>query len=252
MKIGPLVFKPMAGLSIVVLVCMGILATLGTWQYKRLIWKTGIIAQINQAANADPLTSLSQLNAEHKSGAPLDFRRIELDGAFVQPPINNGQPFHVSRSDGKGFFWRLYQPYKDGDMSVYVATHKFNDQQKMTPPDMETGPQKIVGYVRLPDMGTRFMPKNNPDKNRWFVFNASPELLDWAGPKNNPGGRIETTYYIDQVFGIKTAADLPVKIPEIMNNHLDYMLSWYSFMLILLVIYLLLHKRAGRLYLERP
>ncbi|PHS39741.1 MAG: hypothetical protein COA91_05595 [Robiginitomaculum sp.] len=255
-KIGSLVFKPMLGLSVVVLICMGILATLGTWQYKRLIWKTDLIVHINQAANADPLTSLAQANDVQKSGDPLDFRRIELDGAFLKPQINNGQPFHLMRSDGKRLLWRHYQPFqqpfKDGDITVYVATHKFEDRQKMTPPDMETGPSIIVGYVRIPDMATRFMPKNNPDKNRWFVFNASPELLDWAGPENDLGGDIETAYFIDQVFGVKTAADIPVKIPEIMNNHLDYMLTWYSFMLILLVIYLLLHKRAGRLYIERP
>jgi len=240
-------FRPMPGLSIAVLICFAILGTLGTWQYKRLMWKTGLITEINQAANAAPLTALSQANDLLKSSAALDFRRIELDGIFVQPEINNGQPFHLSRSDGKRFFWRLYQPYKDGDQTAYVATHKFDDAQKISPPNVETGPQKIVGYVRIPNMATRFMPKNNREANRWFVFNSSPDFLDWAGPTRE----IEIAYYIDQVFDVKTAAELPVKIPEIRNNHLDYMLTWYSFILILLVIYLIIHKRAGRLYIEK-
>ncbi len=248
-------FKPMPGLSIAVLICFAILATLGTWQYKRLLWKTDLIIQIDQAANAAPLTSLSQASLLLAAGHPLDFRRIELDGRFVRPQINNGQPFHVSRSDGKRFFWQLYQPYRADDKTAYVATHKFTDAQKNAPPDLKTGQEKIVGYVRIPDMTTRFMPKNNPETNRWFVFNANPEIINWAGPKNDPKGdaknEIETAYFIDQVFGVETASELPVRIPEIANNHLDYMLTWYSFIFILLVIYLLIHKRAGRLYLER-
>jgi len=246
-KFGPLIFKPMPGLSLAVLICFAILGSLGTWQYKRLIWKTGLITQINQAANAEPLTSLAQANDVQKSGAPLDFRRIELDGTFVRPKINNGQPFHLSRSDGIRFFWRLYQPYRDGDQAAYVATHKFDDAQKTSPPSVETGPQKIVGYVRIPNLSTRFMPKNNRETNRWFVFNSSPDKIDWAGPDND----IETTYYIDQVIGATKATDLPVRIPELANSHLDYMLTWYSFMLILLIIYLIIHKQAGRLYLEK-
>jgi len=84
------------------------------------------------------------------------------------------------------------------------------------------------------------------------LFNASPDLLDWAGPGTNIEGKnIETAYYIDWVEGAKNADDLPVRIPDVANSHLDYMLTWYSFILILLVIYLIIHKRAGRLYIEK-
>ena len=54
-------------------------------------------------------------------------------------------------------------------------------------------------------------------------------------------------FYIDTVPGASDADLLPLKRPDIRNNHLDYMLTWYSFAVILLIIYFILHRRAGRL-----
>lgn len=248
-KLGSLTFRPMPGLTIVTLICFAILISLGNWQYKRLIWKTDLLVQIKQAANAAPLTNLAQADAVLASGKPLNFRRIELNGAFVSLTGNNDQPFHLMRSDGKRYYWRLYQPYKVGAEIVYVATYDFDDARKATPPASTTGQKPVIGYVRLVQSANKFTPKSTLATNRWFAFNGAPEMLDWADALT--GETIQTTYFIDQTVGAQSATDLPVRIPEIANNHLDYMLTWYSFVIILLVIYLILHKRAGRLGFKR-
>jgi len=62
------------------------------WQYKRLHWKSGLLVQIEQAAEAAPLTDLTQADILLAAGEPLDFRRIELNGAFIPPTLNGGQP----------------------------------------------------------------------------------------------------------------------------------------------------------------
>lgn len=252
-KIGALVFKPMLGLTIVTLISFAILFSLGTWQYKRLAWKTNLLVDVEQAANAEPLTSLAQVNEILKSGKPLDFRRIELDGTFIVPTINDGKAFHLMRSDGKRYYWRLYQPYRDGNTLSYVATREFADKMKATPPAEITGQKKVIGYVRMVQSANRFTPKSTPAQNRWFAFNGAPDAVNWGDAV--AGESIQTLYFIDQSLGqlggMDSAKNLPVKMPDIVNNHLDYMLTWYSFILILLVIYLLFHKRAGRLYKER-
>lgn len=245
-KLGPLTFRPMAGLTIVTLICVAILISLGTWQYKRLHWKTGLLVQIEQAANAAPLTNLAQANVIFAAGEPLNFRRIDLHGTFVTPTVNQGQPFHLMRSNGKRYYWRLYQPYKVGAEIAYIATHDFGEADKAAPPQALTGQNPVIGYVRIVQSANRFTPKSTPEKNRWFAFNGAPVTLDWADAI--AGETIQTSYFIDQVQDAKSATSLPVRIPEIVNNHLDYMLTWYSFVIILLVIYLILHKRAGRLY----
>lgn len=239
-------FRPMPWLTFVVLICLGILLTLGTWQYKRLIWKTGILTQIDEAAHAAPLTSLTEINALLASEQPVDFRKVSLSVDFVKPVLNTGEVFHLLRSNGKAFTWHLYQPVVDGGVSAYVATREFTEIQKDKPPASMTGLQDIVGYVRLVQSANWATPDSAPETNRWFAFNANPDVLDWG-----QGGQIETAYYIDHVEQVANVADLPVRMPEIANNHLDYMLTWYSFAFILLVIYFLLHKRAGRLRIER-
>lgn len=242
-------FQPLPGLSIVTAICLAILLTLGTWQYNRLQWKTDLLVQIDEAANAAPLTSLAQVDALMKAGRPIDFRRVALHGAFIVPPLNDGKPFHLMRSNGKAFTWRLYQPIQQGALRAYVAAHEFTEQQKDSPPSAMYGEASIIGYVRLVRPANRFVPKSAPATNRWFAFNGAPALLDWAGTdKSNP---IATAYYIDRVDHLNRVEDLPVRKPEIANSHLDYMLTWYSFAVILLIIYLLLHKKQGRLRLER-
>lgn len=248
-KLGALTFRPMPWLTFFTLICVAILVSLGTWQYKRLHWKTALLEQIDAAAHSAPLTSLAELSGIIKTGAPVNFRRIELNGSFVAPTTNSGQPFHLMRSDGKRYYWRLYQPYKDGTQTAYVATHDFDEAGKDTPPQATIGQVPVIGYVRVVQPANKFTPKSTPDKNRWFAFNAMPETHNWADAIS--GERIRTIYFIDQAMGAKSAENLPVKIPEIANSHLDYMLTWYSFVLILLVIYFILHKKAGRLGRER-
>ena len=243
-------FRPMPGLSIVTLICLAILVSLGTWQYKRLQWKTALLADIHQAANAPPLVTILQAQDILAAGQALDFRRIELEGEFVTPSHNGGAPFFVMGSDGKKYYWRLYQLFRQDGHLLYVATTKIDDRQKQnaqqnTRAKTPIGPAKIIGYVRIVHKPNRFVPKSSPDDNRWFGFNTAPDILDWA--QNSDMGPVHTAYYIDQQFGVSRAEDLPVRIPDIANNHLDYMLTWYSFAIILLVIYVLLHIKAGRI-----
>ncbi|HFB55019.1 MAG TPA: hypothetical protein ENJ46_03765 [Hellea balneolensis] len=238
-------FRPLPVLTFITLIMMGILLSLGTWQYQRLQWKTKLLADIDAAAHAPPLHSISDINALMAEKKPVDFRRVSLQGKFVSPQLNNGQAFHVLRATDAALVWQLYQPFISKDQGVYVATIEFDKDGDITAPKGLNGAANINGYVRLVQRANRFTPKNNPDANRWFSVNGSPEMLDWA--RAVPGTDMNVSYYIDQVLGEKDADHLPVKIPDIRNAHLDYMLTWYSFAFILLVIYLILHKKQGRL-----
>ncbi len=239
-------FQPMWGLTFATLICLGILLSLGTWQYKRLNWKTKVLAEIDQAANAAPLGSLAEINTLLEHGKPVDFRRVVIEADFTPPRLNQGRPFHLLRSTGKAFTWRLYQPVLSGQNLAYAATREFTETQKSTPPKALAGGHMLIGYVRLVQKANWTIPKSDAKSNRWFAFHANPKVLDWSD-----GGQIAVTYYIDQVEHIKSGDDLPVRMPDIPNNHLDYMLTWYSFALILLVIYFLLHRKQGRLRMVR-
>lgn len=233
-------FRPFPGLTLVTLVFLVILISLGTWQYHRLQWKTGLISEIDAAASAQPLTGLSALEAAAASDEPIDFRRINLQGRFV----TDAQPFHVYKPDNQGVFWNRFVPFIGDGQTVFVNIGAIPDSEKDKTLDLPTGEQKLAGYVRVPRPQSRFASKSTPSENRWFGFNPMPETHNWA---DRVSGGANTDFYIDASDGQASASQLPIKRPDIRNNHLDYMLTWYSFAFIWLFIYVLLHYRRGRL-----
>ncbi len=230
----------MLWLSVVTVICLAILISLGTWQYHRLQWKTALLAEVDAAAEAAPFTSLAEVQAALEEGGPADFRRINLKGRYV--PIEH--PFHVYKSTNKGIYWNQFIPFRENSTVVFVNIGEVADTQKELPIVYPATPIEFGGYVRKARKQSRLAVKSTPEENRWFGFNPMPDEHDWAqGLSRN----VETRFYIDASDKAENAAALPPKRPDIRNNHLDYMLTWYSFAVILLIIYIILHRRAGRL-----
>lgn len=231
-------FRPLPGLTVLTAIFLAILLSLGTWQYHRLQWKTALLEEIEAAANADPWQSLLVVDNALDKGAPIDFHRIEFTASYAP----DDALFHVYKPTKPGISWYQFVPARTGLEEVFVNIGAINDADKTKPAVLPAGPVTIAGYVRKARPAGWFTPKSSPEDNRWFGFNPMPETQNWADAL--PG--VTTAYYIDASDGAGSAADLPPKQPDIANNHLDYMLTWYSFALIWLVIYFLLHKRRGR------
>ena len=238
-------FQPLPGLTAVTLICLTILISLGVWQYKRLQWKTTLIAEIDQAANSAPLTSLREVERLIDNETPHEFRRIGFLGEYLTPAVNHGLAYHLMMSDGKSMFWRPFQPVANDGVAVFVAGRKFPDTEKPFRKDLQSGNVQIAGYVRKVRPPSKFMPVSDPVDNKWFAFNALPKYHNWADTVERY--TINTDYYIDLEPGFESASRLSVKKPKLRNNHLGYMLTWYVLALILFVIYLILHHKCGRL-----
>lgn len=240
-------FHPMLGLTIVTLIALAILISLGTWQYQRLGWKTDLIAQVEQAANAPAFDRFDAVADMLDGGAPIDFRRITVRGKYSQDYDGQVPSFHVFTPQDSAISWIPYRPFSDGTQTIFIAGQPVSDALKSVTPQPESGPLYVAGYVRLARKAKSVALPNTPEANRWFSFNPEPDVLDWGAALS--GEPIETRYYIDpvSVSAQPITDDLPVRIPEIRNNHFDYMLTWYSFAIILLFIYVILHRRAGRL-----
>ncbi|RZV38414.1 MAG: hypothetical protein EX271_11045, partial [Acidimicrobiales bacterium] len=168
-------FQPMPWLTLITLICLGILISLGTWQYQRLDWKTNLLAEIDQAANAAPLTTVSELSDLYQAEQPLDFRRVGLTGEFVSPDANDGNPFHLMMSDGKSMLWHLFQPFQTKNGIVYVRTANFPHDDKQSPPRAADGQQLVVGYARRVRPPAAMQQDSSPRRNEWYVFNAMPD-----------------------------------------------------------------------------
>lgn len=65
------------GLTVAVLIALGILISLGAWQMQRLAWKQDLIVKRNALINADP-RPLGPVLAGGKTPADLDMVRVEV------------------------------------------------------------------------------------------------------------------------------------------------------------------------------
>ncbi len=225
-------FRPMPGLTIAVAFCLPILIGLGIWQFQRWQWKTGVLAEVEAAVSAPPLQGLTAIAS---TDGPLDFRRIEFAGEAV------GETRHLYHPEGN-IAWMPMRVVKangeQGTQRALVGFPTIADSIK----DTASAPVMDgvrAGYVR------RIQPRrgfakwlgtpDNSERNRYYQVNAQGAWLDGA------------ELYIDASGGRRSADDLPIVMPDIPNNHVSYMLTWWSFALILLAIYAILHRRAGRL-----
>lgn len=223
-------FRPMPGLTVAVLICLPILLGLGLWQYQRWLWKTGVLSEIDAAVTAPPLRGVSDLTAL-TDGSPIEFRRIQIEGTAT------GSTWHVYRPEG-AILWQPFRIVEADAQAVLVGFPSFDDRVKddVKPPVLDG---LRAGYVRrirpLSGFGKLLATDNSPEVNRWFAINPDGSWLP------------ESEIYIDLHPTESDATALPIRRPDVANNHVSYMLTWWSFAIIMLIIYGILHRRAGRL-----
>lgn len=220
----------MPGLTAAVLICLPILMGLGVWQYQRWQWKTDVLTEIDLAVTAPPLQGISALSAL-SDDTPVDFRRIQVDGVAA------GDTWHVYRPVG-AIQWQPFRIVAVDGQEVLVGFPTFDDRVKeaVVPPTL--GGMR-AGYVR------RIRPASGFEK--WLGADSSPETNRWFGINPDGSWLPGSDIYIDLHPTERDAAALSVRRPDIANNHVSYMLTWWSFAVILLIIYAILHRRAGRL-----
>jgi len=241
-------FRPMPWLTGIVAVMLAILISLGVWQYQRLQWKTNLLAEVEASVTAPPLTSLDDLDRAISAGEPVDFRRIELTG------IVGGEiyEYHVFKSQAGGIFWDVFRPFQSKKSKqtrvIFVRTQTIDNAQKgednferLIRYELEP----VYGYVRedhpMGRVEAWVKSKPNRQTNRWFKFNQDGS---WGEALSSKTIR---SHYVELDLNVESANALPVRRPEIRNNHRDYMLTWFSFAFLLIIFYGLIHRRAGRL-----
>lgn len=229
-------FRPMPALTLIVLIMFGILVGLGSWQYKRLQWKTDLLTDINAAANSSPLTSLADIQSAIEKKEPIDFRRFQMDVQIQNFP----QPLRVYTIRENDYGWRLFSPVQQNGIYAFGAFETVSDVEVTLP--MQKSQTTLAGYIRQA-RDEKPRTKSTPGKNRWFGFNPMPETHDWS----NIASGADTRFYLDVAGQAKDASALPIRVPNIHNRHMGYMLTWWGLAFILLIYYLLMHKKEGRI-----
>lgn len=152
---------------------------LGTWQVRRLQWKTQLLAILEDRLLRPPLPLPPQIDTT--SLPSFDYRRVYAVGTFLHsremligPRMRDGQQGYLVVTP-------LVRP--DGASTILVArgwiAKRFRDQ-RTRPESLAPGEVVVGGLLREPAKRNMFTPDNRPDKGE-FYFSDVEGMSKLAG-----------------------------------------------------------------------
>ncbi len=232
-------FRPLLIPTLWFVPALALLIGLGAWQVQRLYWKDALLARI-ESRISEPAVPLDDALSHGLDNA--EWRHVRVHGHFLHDdelylfaPSHAGQPgYHV-----------VTPLQLDGGGAVLV-------DRGFVPEDLENptarpkgqleGDVTVTGVLRLSQPPGLFTPAPDRAHRIWFtkdipgmaaasgVALLTPIIIE-ADATPNPG---------EYPVGGQTRVDFP-------NNHLQYAITWFALALVLTVIYLLYHRKQGRL-----
>lgn len=231
------VFRPKPGATIAAGIVLVVLIGLGVWQLQRLTWKEGLIAERHDRSTAAAI----ELPPAGADTSQLDFRHAQATGSFDHAH----EMFLAARSMNGNPGYHVVTPFKLADGRTLLVDRGWIPLERKNPAQRADGQLlgeiTIDGLLRLQRPKTWLEPDNQPKDNLWFWIDL-PAMADYlglppdqvtpffleAGPAPNPGGF---------PIGGQSRTELP-------NDHLQYALTWFSFAVILAVIWFLYHWKT--------
>lgn len=225
-RIGSGSFQPRFWPTLLTVLMLPVLLLLGTWQVQRLHWKQDLLKTIADRSHDAPLEI--PYVALHQA----DYRPAKAAGAFR----HDLQMFILATdlTTGKGGY-HVLTPFQLTDGQYVLVDRGWIPYDRKDSRDgfaKPTGIMEIQGILRVPTEPSWILPRNDPDKGNWYSIDLNgmasadkldkflPYILELADDSKND------TFPV----GGQTRLTLP-------NDHLSYAVTWYSFALILLIIY---------------
>ena len=227
-----------------------VLAGLGIWQLYRLQWKLDLIKTMTSSLAAKPV-SLADVEAGIEHGYDVRWLRVRATGHFRHDLERYIYTLHKGKTG-----WRVYTPFIDPGKTVifvdrgFVPDAKRRRTTRPEPPSAST-PVTITGVIRTnPFPQTMFTPDNEPAANRWYwvdlmaMFKGLPPKLGFSAGGAAP---LSASVVLQlEPGGEKKAGKWPLITPvnvNLVNNHLQYALTWFALALIFLVMTVIFLKR---------
>ncbi|ORY60512.1 SURF1 family-domain-containing protein [Pseudomassariella vexata] len=219
---------------------------LGSWQVKRLGWKTELIAKFEDRLVREPLPLPPRIDPD--AIHDFDFRRVVARGRFrhdremlVGPRMHDGEDGYMvitpleREDDGS-----------KGTTTVLVnrgwVSKKLRDR-KDRPEGLPTGEVVVEGLLREPWKKNMFTPDNRPDKSEFYF----PDVRQMAALSGSQAVWVEQT----MEPGLLEAMDMQSKgIPigrpaevNLRNNHAQYIFTWYGLSLATTIMFYMVVKK---------
>lgn len=227
-------FKPRLWPTVMTIPALICLLLLGNWQVERLEWKLDLIEKIETRATGTPVS----LPAGMADQDELEYMHVSVTGRFD----NNAEVTMYSAGPNGDPGYDLYTPFiLDDGRSIIINRGWVPEQlkEKASRPDsIVEGQTNVVGLLRKPWEKLWYGPENDPAGNMWFYGD-----VDMMAAHMGMSAYFPMYLYADKIdsnnrFPIAGRTEF-----NIVNNHLDYAMTWYGLSIVLVVIYLLAHIR---------
>lgn len=219
---GPAVWKVVLAGTIL----FAILCALGTWQVRRLIWKQGLLATIEQRIHQPPV-ALDEARAMHGGGEDIEYLPVAARGTFDH---SGERHFFATWKGASGYF--VYTPLRLTGGDFLFVNRGFVPYDRK-PADTRAGGQvagevEVIGLARdrLDQKPSSILPDNDLAKNIFYW----KDIEAMAASAGLPADAEVVPFFVDADDGPNpggwpaggvTLIDLP-------NNHLQYAVTWYG------------------------
>ena len=227
-------------LSLLFLLALALLVSLGVWQVQRLHWKRALIEDIAVAADA-PARPLALMLEAVERGEAVDYARVVIDC----PGIDQAPYLRLFALEGRATGFRAISvcAVEGAPYPAILVDRGFvadADAARLTTGGAKPRHRAVVGLLRAPEPGNRFTPGNRPAENAWYRRDADAmsRALD-AGPVAPVFLMLESPP--PEGFGPRPAA-LP---QQLSNNHLGYAITWFGLAAALAGVYVALLLRRS-------
>ncbi len=161
--------------------------------------------------------------------------------------VDHDREIHLFATDVQGQIgYRIVTPlHRPGRTTVFVDRGFVPAELKnrnLRKDGLAEGDVVVTGITRLSWRQGAFQPDNQPADNLWFYLDLD-EMAKAAGITNY------LSLYV-QADTTPNTGGWPKGSPpltQVTNNHLDYVITWFSLSAVLVIIYILYHYQRGRL-----
>jgi surfeit locus 1 family protein len=213
-------------------IALAILLWLGVWQIHRLHWKEGLLAQIAAAERAPP--------AELSGETPKLFARVEAHGVL------RGDKIALYGAEVRGNRMGAQQAEildRVGEKPLLVVLGWVPTDAGAPVPI--SGPRDITGYIRLPEHPNWLSAPDDLEARRFYTLNPTTIAASLGAADAAP----LTLVALRNPLGaaLPTTAPQPADaLPEPVNNHLEYALTWFGLAGALVAVFGVWAMKRGR------
>lgn len=225
--------RGIAGMSLIALLIVAVLLSLGFWQLQRRTAKHALIAALETRLAGAPTALPPPGEWAALTPAADEFRRVSFTATYAELPdamvYSSGSAIREAVS-GPGT-WAFLPTRLADDATVVInagfVPNTMQDrayQDRLVKPLHAGQPVAMTGYLRFPEAGGLFTPNPDAAKRLWFSRDvpAMAAQLGW-------GGKV-APFYIDLETPVP-ANGLPKPGPlgvHLRDQHLQYAVTWFG------------------------